>query len=56
MNDLGEVVINLLIGSYVDKDIDMFVYKEILVKMEILKYDGISLLFKINYCNGNLQL
>ncbi|MFB5661473.1 formate dehydrogenase subunit alpha [Alteribacillus sp. HJP-4] len=55
MNDNDEAAINRLTSSKADKDTDTPAYKEVKVKMEILKDKGDSPLPKINHRYGNPQ-
>lgn len=53
MNDTGNAAINLLTSSFADKDTDTPAYKNIMVKMEIVKEKGKDPLPIINHRFGN---
>ncbi|RSL30187.1 formate dehydrogenase subunit alpha [Salibacterium salarium] len=55
LNDNNEAAVNFLTSSYSDKDTDTPAYKEVKVKMEILKEKGESPLPKVNHRYGNPQ-
>lgn len=55
MNDQGEAAINLLTSSYADKDTDTPAYKDLMVKMKVIKQKGEDPLPGINHRFGNPQ-
>ncbi|RYG73985.1 formate dehydrogenase subunit alpha [Lentibacillus lipolyticus] len=55
LNDNGKTAINYLTDNSVDKDTDTPAYKEVAVKMEVIKKKGKSPLPPNNYRRGNPQ-
>lgn len=55
LNDNGKTAVNYLTNNVVDKDTNTPAYKEIAVKMDVMKKKGKSPLPKNNYRRGNPQ-
>lgn len=55
LNSLGESAVNLLTDNKVDKDTNTPAYKEVAVKMEVIKPEGESPLPENNFRRGNRQ-